>query len=140
MATKRQQILYRYLINHGGDFWRTKEEILTVGCPGMYPAAEIVNNSKSHKLLDDIKAINNSSEFEKIIIYKNNLIKIANEEEAKEYANQFFKKGLIQLKHYHCLRRKIESEGQGQFKNEGESELKFIERYLSESEGGKKDE
>lgn len=132
MKTKRQLLLYRYLINHGGDYWRTKEEIVDVACPGLYPRAEIEPNSRSHQLLDDIKAINNNPEFEKIIIFKNNLIKIANEEEAKEYANQFLKKGLIQLKHFHCLRRKIESEGQGQF--ESESELKFIERYLSESE------
>ena len=128
IKTKRQQCLYRYLTLHGGEFWRSREEIVEVGCPGQYCENEGKANSKSHQILDDIKAINNNPEFEKIIIYKHNMIKIANEEEAKEYANQFLKKGLIQLKHYHCLNRKIKSEGQGQF-NEGEV-VKFLERYL----------
>lgn len=127
--TKRQQCLYRYLTTHGGNYWRSREEIVEVGCPGMYGESERVANSKSHQILDDIKAINNNPEFEKIIIYKNNMIKIANEEEAKEYCNQFLKKGLIQLKHHHCLRKKIESEGQGQL-NEESVIIKFLERYI----------
>ena len=128
IKTKRQQCLYRYLTLHGGQYWRSREEIVEVGCPGMYGEGESKANSKSHQILDDIKAINNNPEFEKIIIYKDNLIKVASEEEANEYANQFLKKGLIQLKHYHSLNRKIKSEGQGQF-NEGEV-VKFLERYL----------
>ena len=126
--TKRQQCLYKYLTSHGGEFWRSREEIVEVGCPGMYGESEGKPNATTHQILDDIKAINNNPEFEKIIIYKDNLIKVASEEEAKEYANQFLKKGLIQLKHYHCLNRKIKSEGQGQF-NESEV-VKFLERYL----------
>ena len=126
--TKRQQCLYMYLTLHGGEFWRSREEIVEVGCPGMYGESESKPNASTHQILDDIKAINNNPEFEKIILYKSNMIKIASEEEAKEYANQFLKKGLIQLKHYHCLNRKIKSEGQGQF-NEGEV-IKFLERYL----------
>lgn len=129
IKTKRQQCLYRYLVNHGGDYWRSREEIVEVACPGMYGESERVPNAQSHKILDDIKAINNNPDFEKIIIYKDNLIKIANEEEAKEYCSQFLKKGLIQLKHHHCLRRKIESEGQGQLNEESEI-IKFLERYL----------
>ena len=128
IKTKRQQCLYRYLTLHGGNFWRTRGEIVEVGCPGMYSEGEGKANSKFHQILDDIKAINNNPEFEKIIIYKDNLIKVASEEEAKEYAGYFLKKGLIQLKHYHSLNRKIKSEGQGQF-NEGEV-VKFLERYL----------
>ena len=128
IKTKRQQCLYRYLTLHGGEFWRSREEIVEVGCPGMYGESEGKANATTHQILDDIKAINNNPEFEKIIIYKDNLIKVASEEEAKEYANQFLKKGLIQLKHYHSLNRKIKSEGQGQF-NESEV-IKFLERYL----------
>ena len=128
IKTKRQQCLYKYLTSHGGDFWISREEIVEVGCPGMYGESEGKPNASTHQILDDIKTINNNPEFEKIILYKDNLIKVASEEEAKEYANQFLKKGLIQLKHYHCLNRKIKSEGQGQF-NESEV-IKFLERYL----------
>lgn len=127
IKTKRQQILYRYLTSHGGDFWRSREEIVEVGCPGLYSEGEGKANASTHQILDDIKAINDNSEFEKIIIYKGNMIKIANEEEAKEYSNHFLKKALLQLKHYHSLLRKIKSEGQGQLLD---CELKFIERYL----------
>lgn len=128
IKTKRQQCLYKYLTSHGGNFWNSREEIVEVGCPGMYGESEGKPNASTHQILDDIKAINNNPEFEKIILYKDNLIKVASEEEAKEYANQFLKKGLIQLKHYHSLNRKIKSEGQGQF-NESEV-VKFLERYL----------
>ena len=127
--SKRQQNLYRYLVNHGGEFWRTRREIVEVGCPGLYSESEGIENSQSHEILDDIKAINNNSDFEKIIIYQNNMIKVANEEEAKAYSKQFLKKGLIQLKHYHSLLRKIKSEGQGQFTEE-ENVIHTLERYL----------
>ncbi len=126
---KRQNCLYRYLVNHGGEFWRTRKEIVELACPGQYGESEINENGHSHQILDDIKAINNNSEFEKIIIYKNNMIKIANEEEAKAYSKEFLKKGLIQLKHYHSLLRKIKSEGQGQFTEE-ENVIHTLERYL----------
>ena len=128
IKTKRQQCLYRYLTLHGGNFWRSREEIVEVGCPGMYGESEGRPNATTHQILDDIKAINNNPEFEKIIIYKDNLIKVASEEEAKAYAVHFLKKGLIQLKHYHCLNRKIKSEGQGQLKDD--EVVKFLERYL----------
>lgn len=127
--SKRQMCLYRYLVNHGGDFWRSRREIVEVGCPGLYSESEGIENSHSHEILDDIKAINNNSDFEKIIIYQNNMIKVANEEEAKAYSKQFLKKGLIQLKHYHSLLRKIKSEGQGQFTEE-ENVIHTLERYL----------
>lgn len=128
IKTKRQLCLYRYLINHGGEFWRSREEIVEVACPGMYSESESESNGNSHQILDDIKAINNNPEFEKIIIYKNNMIKIASEEEAKLYCDSFLKKALIQFKHYHCLNRKIKSEGQGQITAD-EEVIKFLERY-----------
>lgn len=90
MLNKRQKQLYEYLLEHEGETI-CKFQVVN-HFEGAYAVEEKEKNSKSHKILDDVKALNRDETIEKIIIYKNNTLKIATEEEAKEYRNLFLKK------------------------------------------------
>ncbi len=132
MLNKRQLELYNYLLEHEGEII-TKSQIVDQ-LINYYSQEEKKKNSKSHKILDDIKEINDSTMCEKIIIYKNNFIKVASEEEAGEYMKSFYKKGLISFKHYGALKRKIATNGQGQLSFEDKELLSFIERFTNYKE------
>lgn len=127
MLNNRQQKLYEYLVNNEGKVI-LKSHIVD-DLEGLYNPEERKDNSKSHTILDDIKTINDDATCEKIILYKNNKIKVATKEEAEEYCIKFYKKGLIAMKHYGSLKRKIASHNQGNLTYQETVLLEFIDRF-----------
>lgn len=70
-----------------------------------------INNCPA--IYQDIKAINNSNEIEKIVVVDKNKIYLGSEEHCKDYAEKLKIKALKLLKRSWALTHKINSDGQG---------------------------
>ena len=110
--TKRQLDLYDYLSKQTDKV--TKADIVA-NVKG-YLLSDQTNFT--HNILDDIKALNNNTSIEKVVIAKNSKFWIANsKEEAKEYEKHFYRCALKQFKHYWSINKKIMRDGQGKLDN-----------------------
>ena len=79
--TARQEALYRFLLARG-DKWTSMEQ--TTDSIPLYPAyfRKTYHNSRARRMLTaDIKAVNNSDEYAKIIVSGSRGIKLATEED-----------------------------------------------------------
>lgn len=133
MAAERCRVLYEYLVRQGNqwtelidicsdlsDFYPYMSWLLGVG-------SETFHDSNARVMItNDIRTINKSGDFEKIIISNKNGVKIASEEEAERYLrNQYFA-ALRRLKRLHILEKKANIDNQITFDN------KVIRAFLEE--------
>lgn len=76
-------------------------------------------------IYSDVHAINSDPKFEKIIVYKDNVFWIANEQETKDFIDSYMKKILPSLKRYWSL---VEKAGKAGYYDLTED--KFIAPFL----------
>jgi len=114
--TTRQWDLYKYIkFKTSQGCWTDKQDICdnVVG----YKIQTTTNSTSTIKncpaIYQDIKAINNSDEIEKIIVVDSNKIYLGSEQHCKDYAEKLKAKALKLLKRSWALTHKINSDGQG---------------------------
>lgn len=112
--------------------WVTQEEIIKNTPSELfkdgYSKAESTSHDQCVGVWIDIKAINDSSEFDTIIIYKDFKAKLATYEEAKDYIGYIENKAMKLLTRMGTLKRKLKNDGKGKF-TESE-EIEFTESVL----------
>lgn len=112
--------------------WVTQEEIIKNTPIELfkdgYSKAESTSHDQCTGVWIDIKAINDSSEFDTIIIYKDFKAKLATYEEAKDYISYIENKAMKLLTRMGTLKRKLKNDGKGKF-TESE-EIEFTESVL----------
>lgn len=100
------------LLNAAPDKWWTQKEICE-WCAG-YNYVERPNDRCS-EIRGDMLIINNSPEFEKIIVCKNYCFKVATEEETKHYLFARIRRIKEQVKQIKALRYKMQRDGHNDF-------------------------
>lgn len=125
--TQRQESLYNLLIECKN--WVSKEYIV-VSLPKEYQRfGEYSNDHNStaySQIRNDVRALNESSDIEKIIVSSPKGYKIATQEEAKEYIQKRFKRDLRSLKLNYKLVNKCKLNGQINF------DLEEYKTYMEE--------
>lgn len=109
--TIRQWELYNYLKKRDG--WTTQYEIacaLYAHYP--YDAKPFHDTAARHDMTDDIRAINESSVIQKIILSSGKGVKLATEEEAKRYIKSRYSAIFRQLERARKIERKAGLDGQ----------------------------
>lgn len=117
--------------------WVTQEQIINFtpvkDFVGGYSKAGSTSHDQCTGVWVDIKAINDSGEFDTIIIYKDFKAKLATYEEAKEYIEHIHDKAMRLLDRTSILNRKLHKNGCGQMVEET-TDLKFVESVVKENE------
>lgn len=113
---ERRKALYDYLIRKG-DVWTNQMDVVYAldnyyDTASFYSAKDFHNCTPRHILTDDIRAINASKEFEKVIISGGSGIKIANEEEFSEYLQKQYSNLFKKLKRIRAIEKKASSNNQ----------------------------
>lgn len=125
MAAERCRILYEYLIRKG-DQWTETIDAAEDLC-GYYPytiwllgleSTDFHDSNVRMMITNDIRLINESGDFEKIIISGKRGIKIANEEEAERYIGNQYRAIFRRFKRLRVLAKKAEANGQININNE----------------------
>lgn len=110
---ERQLTLYNYLLNRND--WANRVDILN-DLKDLYeyePNGNLYKNTSAGRLTKDIKALNNSPDIRKLIIYNSQLgIKIAEKEEAKDFLMRSFADNIRRMQKYHFLLDKLHKDGQ----------------------------
>lgn len=122
----RRQTLYRFLLSRG-DKWTRMEQ--TTDTIRLYPAyfKTTYHNSVARRMLTaDIEAINNSDQFEKIIVSGNRGIKLATEPEFERFLSAEFREVFKKLKRLRRIARKGSRDQQ--INLEGEIAAAFLGR------------
>ena len=124
-AAERCRILYEYLLRKG-DQWTEMKNAAEDLC-GYYPYVtwlvgldgEVFHDSNARMMItNDIRFINQSGRFEKIIISGKKGIKIANEEEAGKYIRNLYAAVFRKLKRVRTIEKKALADGQTTFDHE----------------------
>jgi hypothetical protein len=77
------------------------------------PNGNLYKNTSAARLTKDIKALNNSPDIRKLIIYNSQLgIKIAEKDEAKDFLMKSFADSIRRMQKYHFLQDKLNKDGQ----------------------------
>lgn len=105
---ERCDILYSILLDRG-DVWTNQEEIC-----GIYGVNGGVfhNSSERRTLSQDIQDINESPDYEKIIVSGSRGIKIATEREAEEFIGKMYSEVTSKLQRIRTIQKKVNSNGQ----------------------------
>lgn len=118
-TAERCRILYEYLLRKG-DQWTEMIEAAEDLC-GYYPyvnwlvgvdGGEFHDSNARMMITNDIRLINQSGKFEKIIISGKKGIKIANEKEAEKYIRNMYAAIFRRLKRARTIERKAAANGQ----------------------------
>lgn len=124
--TARREALYRFLLSRG-DKWTSMEQ--TTDSIRLYPAyfKTTYHNSVARRMLTaDIEAINNSDQFDKIIVSGNRGIKLATEPEFERFLSAEFREVFKKLKRLRRIARKGSRDQQ--INLEGEIAAAFLGR------------
>ena len=108
----RRQTLYRFLLSRG-DKWTSMEQ--TTDSIRLYPAyfKTTYHNSVARRMLTaDIEAINNSDQFDKIIVSGNRGIKLATEPEFERFLDAELREVFGKLRRLRRLARKVSRDQQ----------------------------
>jgi hypothetical protein len=112
-VNERQLQLYNYLLNRND--WANRVDILN-DLKDLYdyePNGNLYKNTSAARLTKDIKALNNSPDIRKLIIYNSQLgIKIAEKDEAKDFLMKSFADSIRRMQKYHFLQDKLNKDGQ----------------------------
>lgn len=121
MNKARCDELYRLLLGRGNE-WMSQEEIC-----GIYGVnGGVFHNSAARRnLSQDIQDINESPEYEKIIISGSRGIKIANTKEAIDYIGGLYDSVFRRLRRIRVIAKKAGSDGQMSF--DGKTVKAFFE-------------
>ncbi len=129
MLNDRQITLYNYLLNK--NTWTNRIDILN----DLREAYQFVdngnlyNNNSAKWLTQDIKALNKNPDIRKLIIYNSKLgIKIADEDEAKEFLMRDYVSNMKRLQKHYFMQDKLNKDGQLAFVKEGIRELNTFRR------------
>lgn len=121
MLTQRQKDLYEYLLKQNNFMYQ--DEIAFYS--GLYTTylvdatgSNFHDSPARHAITNDIRAINNSDEVDKIIISTPYGIKIATEEEFKQYIDAEFAAIFRKLKRTYAKAKKANLDGQYNFKDQ----------------------
>lgn len=106
----RQWQLFNYLLSNKDRAVTQRELIDSIRG---YEESGKLSHDKCPSIYADIDKINKSKEIDKIILIDNFNYKIANKEEAIDFANYYLRKALKALKRYWTLIDKINNDGQG---------------------------
>ena len=120
LAAERCRILYKYLIGKG-DQWTKTDEVCN-DLHKYYPfddwffdrgGLDAFHDSNARMMItNDIRLINESGNFEKIIISGKRGIKIANQKEAEKYIANQYRAIFRRFKRLRVLSKKAEANGQ----------------------------
>lgn len=117
--------------------WVTQKEIVEFTPAeefvGGYSKSESTSHDQCAGVWTDIKFINDSGEFDTIIIYKDFKAKLATYEEAKEYIEYLRSKAMKLLDRMAALNRELHKNNCGQMV-EDTTDLKFVQSVLKENE------
>ncbi len=117
--------------------WVTQKQIVEFTPVEIYDEGYSISGASSHDQCPgvwyDIKFINDSGEFDTIIIYKDFKAKLATYEEAKEYIEYIHSKAMKLLERMATLNRKLHKNDCGQMV-EDTTDLKFVESVVKETE------
>ena len=122
---QRRKMLYGFLLSRG-DKWTPMRDVTKsiILYPELYNGN--YHNSGARRLLTrDIKYINNSSEFEKIIISGDRGIKLANQRECEKFMRSEYREVFRKLKQVRRIGTKVLKDQQMDF--EGQVYQAFIE-------------
>lgn len=111
-SPERQVALYDYLLSRG-DKWTSMEEV--TDSISMYPAffTSYYHNSWARRLLtEDIKAINSSTSFNKVIVSGSNGIKLGKESEVMQFIRSELREIRRKLKMIWAIIRKCSRDQQ----------------------------
>lgn len=106
----RLKALYDLITKRNGEIISMDEIIAEL--PEYYSYSDTKSHDKCPMLWSDINEINNSIDFEKIIINDKWTYRTATKDEAKDYANQYFIKGKKALYRYARIMEKIKIDNQ----------------------------
>ena len=126
-TAERCRVLYKYLIGRG-DQW-TETLVVAWELSRYYPYMEWEFDSSNEDcafhdsnarmmITNDIRLINESGNFEKIIISGKKGIKIANQEEAERYIGNQYRAIFRRFKRLRILAKKAEANGQIDINND----------------------
>ena len=128
----REIALYEYLLNKG-DVWTPQVELARdlykhYGNGECCLAPELFHDTtERHFISDDIASINESADFEKIIISCGKGVKIANETEHEKYLRNQYKAIFQKLKRVRIMEKKCKAHNQ--LGLDGTVVDAFIEKY-----------
>ena len=110
---ERQLKLYNYLLNRNS--WANRIDILN-DLKEDYDFVDngnLYRNSSAKLLTEDIKKLNDNSDVRKLIIYNSKLgIKIADEQEAREFLMRDYISNMKRLQKHYFLEEKLNKDGQ----------------------------
>ena len=121
MLKKRREALYNYIINRNVPV--SIEEII-MAIP-YYRVAKASSHDPCPAVCTDIHAINNDSNFEKIIVIDNFTYYVPNKEQADDYLNSLWESIKARLYRFYKIKHKALLNDQGKF--DEEATLKYIE-------------
>lgn len=130
MLTERQQVLYQYLIDKG-DKWTVQFQICwdLQSWYGIVLSHDSFHDSSARmRLTADIRAINESSESEKIILSSSRGVKIANREEFERHIRKEISATIRRLLRAKRKLQKGNLDGQMKFTTNEEQEM--IQAFL----------
>ena len=125
MLTERQQVLYQYLIDKG-DNWTVQFKICwdLQEWYGIALSHESFHDSQArHRLTSDIRAINDSTEAEKIILSGLRGVKIATKEEFERHIRKEISANIRRLLRAKRKLQKGNLDGQMKFTTNEEQEM-----------------
>lgn len=114
----RLNALYEFLIEQGDkwteaiDIFYNLHEFYGVLEPYDYSSEEFHNTAERMQITNDIRYINNNPHFQKIIISSKKGIKIANEEEAQKYIENYYAAIFRRLKRARMIEKKAKLNNQ----------------------------
>ena len=123
---ERRKALYEYLIKQ--DYPVSIEEVLTA-LPE-YKLAKATSHDPCPVICSDIHAINNSAEFEKIIVIDNFTYYVPTKVEADKYLDTLWNTIEARLKRFYRIKYKLNKDSQSKF--DENDEIKFIESIKHE--------
>lgn len=121
MLTERQKALYSFLLEQN-NFLTEHEVVIESRLYGAYYETFSIfenfhDSPARHAVTKDIRAINQSNEFDKIIISTPQGVKIATEEEFKHYIDAELSSIFRKLKRTYAKAKKAGLDGQYDFEN-----------------------
>lgn len=119
-SIERQKALYEYLISKGNEYTYQEDiahEMVNNGVLDYYNhiacCQHEYHEANERKILtNDIREINSSSDFEKIIISNGNGVKIATEEDYDKMIKSLYKAVFAKLKRIRTIEKKAKRNGQ----------------------------
>lgn len=121
---ERQTLLYTYLLQKG-DQWTTQENVAydLSHCYNYYWSENFHDTGCRHIMTNDIRAINDSDEIEKVIISSSKGIKLANEEEFAKYISKEYASVFQKLQRVRAKEKKGKAHYNVVFEENGETEV-----------------